>query len=72
MIGKFISWFGDNGDEYEEYLVTKSQFLDKLSPRQLAFHNSMRGRSDIETIMVLEERIYNLEQSLMKGADDGK
>jgi hypothetical protein len=55
-----------------EYNKRKQAFWIAMPQRQRDLHYEMKGASDMEKFMVLEARIYELEQQLRNQQDDGK
>lgn len=56
-------WFGTAPKTDEEIRVErKKTVIEGLHPRQREFHDSLKGASQTEVILVLEKRIHDLEQ----------
>ena len=57
---------------YDCYKQRKNDFVASASQRQRDLNQELKGASDTEIIMRLEQRIYDLEQEIKNKRDDGK
>ncbi len=61
----FRTWFPPKEKSEDQiYKERKEIFLEDLDTRQHIFHENLRGASWTEVVLVLEARIYALEQEL--------
>lgn len=70
----YVTYLGitSNSRYCDEFNTRRNNKINDFDRRQKEWHDRMHGAPMIEVVMMLEARIYNLEQELKRKQDDGK